>query len=146
MRLSSLPLLPETDMAHILVIDDDELFVKLICHSLKQKGHTIEFALDGQQGWKTFCNGNFDVIVCDIVMPAQEGFETIKRIRQQNKDVGIVAISGGLSRSLPSSLDVLDIVSKLGANATLKKPFPLSELSASVERVLARNQPQAQMG
>jgi DNA-binding response OmpR family regulator len=79
-------------------------------------------------------------------MPAQEGFETIKRIRQQDTDVGIVAISGGLSRSLPSNLDVLDIVSKLGANETLKKPFPLSELAACVERVLTRNQPQAQVG
>jgi DNA-binding response OmpR family regulator len=133
-------------MAHILVIDDDELFVKLMCHSLKEKGHTIEFALDGQQGWKAFCNGKFDVIVCDIVMPAQEGFETIKRIRQQDTDVGIVAISGGLSRSLPSNLDVLDIVSKLGANATLKKPFSLSALAACVERVLTRNEPKAQVG
>jgi len=82
-------------MARVLVIDDDELFVKLMCHSLKQKGHTVEFALDGQQGWKAFCAGQFDLVICDIVMPQQEGFETIKRMRQQNADVGIVAISGG---------------------------------------------------
>lgn len=133
-------------MARVLVVDDDELFVKLMCHSLKQKGHTVEFALDGHQGWKAFCDGQFDVVICDIVMPEQEGIETIKRIRQRNAEVGIVAISGGLSRSLTSNLDVLDIVSKLGANATLKKPFPLSELAACVDRVLTRNQPQAQVG
>ena len=133
-------------MARVLVIDDDELFVKLMCHSLKQKGHTVEFALDGQQGWNVFCEGQFDVVVCDIVMPQQEGFETITRMRQHNAEVGIVAISGGLSRSLPSNLDVLDIVARFGANATLKKPFPLSELALSVERVLNRNQPQAQVG
>jgi len=133
-------------MARVLVVDDDELFVKLMCHSLKQKGHTVEFALNGQQGWKIFRDSQFDVVVCDIVMPEQEGIETIKRMRQHNADVGIVAISGGLSRSLPSNLDVLDIVLKLGANAALKKPFPLSELAACVERVLTRNQPQAQVG
>jgi len=133
-------------MARVLVIDDDELFVKLMCHSLKQKGHTVEFALDGQQGWNVFCEGQLSVVVCDIVMPQQEGFETITRMRQHNAEVGIVAISGGLSRSLPSNLDVLDIVARFGANATLKKPFPLSELALSVERVLNRNQPQAQVG
>ncbi len=133
-------------MARVLVVDDDELFVKLMCHSLKQKGHTVEFALDGHQGWKAFCDGQFDVVICDIVMPEQEGIETIKRIRQRNAEVGIVAISGGLSRSQTSNLDVLDIVSKLGANATLKKPFPLSELAACVDRVLTRNQLQAQLG
>lgn len=133
-------------MARVLVVDDDELFVKLMCHSLKQKGHTVEFAVDGQKGWNAFCDGTFDVDVCDIVMPAQEGIETIKRMRKQNADVGIIAISGGLSRSGTTNLDVLDIVTKLGANATLRKPFSLSELAACVERVLTRNQPQVQAG
>ena len=133
-------------MARVLVVDDDELFVKLMCHSLKQKGHTVEFAVDGQKGWKAFSEGTFDVVVCDIVMPEQEGIETIKRMRKQNAEVGIIAISGGLSRSGTSNLDVLDIVTKLGANAALKKPFPLSELAACVDRVLTRNEPQAQAG
>ena len=79
-------------------------------------------------------------------MPEQEGIETIKRMRQHNADVGIVAISGGLSRSLPSKLDVRDSVFKLGANAALKQPFPLSDLAACVDRVLTRNQLQAQLG
>jgi DNA-binding response OmpR family regulator len=79
-------------------------------------------------------------------MPEQEGIETIKRMRAHNADVGIIAISGGLSRSLSSNLDVLDIVTKLGADATLKKPFPLSELAATVERLMNRNQPQAHVG
>ena len=133
-------------MARVLVIDDDELFVKLMCHSLKQKGHAVEFALDGQKGWKAFCEGSFDIVVCDIVMPEQEGIETIKRIRKLNPDVGIIAVSGGLSRSATTKFDVLDIVTKLGANATLRKPFPLSELASCVERVLTRNQPQVQAG
>ena len=131
-------------MARVLVIDDDELFVKLMCHSLKQKGHEISFALDGNQGWKIFNGAEFDVVVCDIVMPEQEGIETIKRMRRLRPDVGIVAISGGLSVSHATKIDVLDIVQKLGANATLKKPFQLSELTATVDRVLAAKQSQAQ--
>lgn len=131
-------------MARVLVIDDDELFVKLMCHSLKQKGHSVEYAVDGKRGWKVFSEGHFDVVVCDVVMPEQEGLETIQRMRKQNCDVGIIAISGGLSRADTTRLDVLDIVAKLGANATLKKPFPLSELASCVERVVAKGAPGAQ--
>lgn len=68
----------------------------------------------------------------------------IRRMRQLNACVGIVAISGGLCRSSAAPLDVLDFVAKVGANATLKKPIPSSDLVDCVDRVLKRNPPQAQ--
>ena len=124
-------------MARVLLIDDDELFIKLMLHALKQRGHEVEFALDGLAGSRMFAAGNFDVVVCDIVMPEQEGVETIKIIRRARPDVKIVAISGGLSLSHTTNIDVLHIAGQLGANATLKKPFQLSELAATVDQVLA---------
>jgi len=123
-------------MARVLVIDDDQLFVKLMVHALKQRGHEVEFALDGITGARTFAGANFDVVVCDIVMPEQEGVETIKQMRANRPDVAIVAISGGLSYGHSANIDVLDIAGKLGADMTLKKPFQLSELSAAVDTVL----------
>ena len=124
-------------MARILVIDDDQLFVKLMVHALKQRGHEVEFALDGVAGSNAFARSRFDVVVCDMVMPEQEGVQTIREMRAQRPDVAIVAISGGLSISRADSIDVLDIAGKLGADVTLKKPFQLSELAAAVERSLA---------
>lgn len=128
-------------MARVLVIDDDELFVKLICHSLKQKGHVVESQLDGFLGWKAFCNSEFDVVVCDMVMPEQEGIETIRRIRHRRPDVGVVAISGGLTTANGTPIDLLGLVEVLGADVTLKKPFQLSELAAAVEGVLQLRNP-----
>lgn len=127
-------------MARVLIIDDDELFIKLMVHALKQRGHEVEFALDGMAGCRAFSASQFDVVVCDIVMPEQEGVETIKIIRRQRPDVGIVAISGGLSLSHTTNIDVLHIAGQFGANATLRKPFQLSELTTAVDKVLMSRQ------
>jgi DNA-binding response OmpR family regulator len=124
-------------MARILLVDDDELFIKLMVHALKQRGHEVDFALDGIAGSRMFQASNYDVVVCDIVMPEQEGVETIKIMRRARPDVGIIAISGGLSLSHTTNIDVLHIAGRFGANATLKKPFQLSELTATVDSVLA---------
>jgi DNA-binding response OmpR family regulator len=130
-------------VARILIIDDDELFVKLMVHALKQRGHEVEFALDGLAGTRAFANGAFDAVVCDIVMPEQEGVETIKGLRRQRPDVGIVAISGGLSLGRASNIDVLHIAGQLGADVTLKKPFQLSELAAAVDQALCARRTQS---
>lgn len=124
-------------MARVLVIDDDQLFVKLIVHALTQRGHEVEFALDGESGAMTFAKSRFDAVVCDIVMPEQEGVQTIKQIRADRSDVAIVAISGGLNFSHTANIDVLDIAGKLGADVTLRKPFQLSELAAAVDQAMA---------
>lgn len=123
-------------MARVLIIDDDNLFVKLMVHALTQRGHEVEFALDGLAGSKAFAASRFDVVVCDIIMPEQEGVETIKAMRRQQPDIGIVAISGGLSIARDTNLDVLKIAGQFGADVTLKKPFQLSELSAAVDKAL----------
>ena len=123
-------------MARVLVIDDDALFVKLMVHTLKQRGHDVEFALDGLAGSRAFSASKFDVVVCDIVMPEQEGVETIKMMRREQPEIGIVAISGGLSMGNSSNIDVLHIAGQLGADVTLKKPFQLSELASAVELAL----------
>jgi len=137
--LATLDRLQETHVARILVIDDDALFVKLMCRSLELAGHSVDYALDGKAGWVAFCKSPPDAVVCDIVMPEQEGLETVRQMRLRDPNVSIIAISGGLSRVRSDQLDVLGIVEKLGANATLKKPFQLSELTKLVDRLLPKS-------
>ena len=121
----------------VLVVDDDQLFVRLMTAALTQRGHEVQFALDGASGERLFNSVPFDAVVCDIVMPDQDGVQTIRQVRTKRGDVGIVAISGGLSFSHSSNIDILDVAAKLGADVTLKKPFQMSELVASVDRAIA---------
>jgi DNA-binding response OmpR family regulator len=123
-------------MARVLVIDDDELFVKLMVHALKERGHDVEFAFDGAAGTRAFSASRFDAVVCDLIMPDQEGLETIKLIRRESPHVGIVAISSGMKRA--PDVDVLHFANRLGADLTLRKPFKLSELTAAVDSAIAK--------
>lgn len=123
-------------MSRILVIDDDRVFAKLITAFLQQRGHDVAFALDGAEGIDKFKAGTFDLVVCDIVMPNREGIETIRELRHLSEHIPIVAMSGGLSPVQTPSVDVLDLAEMMGANVSLKKPFPLSELAFAVDRVL----------
>ena len=124
-------------MSRVLVIDDDKTFAKLITVFLQQRQHDVSVAHDGQEGLNQFKAGAFDVVVCDIVMPNREGIETIRDLRNVNDRVAIIAISGGLSPVQTGNVDVLDLAEMMGADASLKKPFALSELSAAVDVAIA---------
>lgn len=124
-------------MSRVLVIEDDELFCKLMVHTLTQHGHEVDHATNGLKGSAKFASTAYDAVVCDIVMPEQEGVETIRAMRRQRPDVGIVAISGGLARGSGKALDVLMIAERLGADTTISKPFQLSALVAAVDSVIA---------
>jgi hypothetical protein len=64
-------------------------------------------------------------------------------MRRARPDVGIVAISGGLTKFGGKSIDILEIAERLGADRTLNKPFQLSELAKVVDEAIAARRPEA---
>jgi DNA-binding response OmpR family regulator len=123
-------------MAKVLVVDDDELFATLMVHALKGKGHEVELALDGQAGEAAFEAGSFDCVVCDLVMPRQEGLETIRFMRKSKPQTAIVAVSGGLGPK--AGIDVLKVAEQFGAHVCVRKPLQFPELCDAVDTALAR--------
>ena len=121
-------------MARILVIDDDELVRATLKSALELAQHDVVVAKDGLQGLANYQDGDFDLVVTDIIMPEKEGIETIIELRQQNPAVKIIAISGG---GRTSNEIFLDVAKKFGAVDVLSKPFSPKQLLASVERALA---------
>jgi DNA-binding response OmpR family regulator len=120
-------------MARILVIDDEELIRETIRMKLEQSGHVVIEAANGVEGLRALEDGLFDLVVTDIIMPDQEGIETIRKIRHRDPQVAIIAISGG---GRGRNYQFLDIAKKLGANEALPKPFTGSQLLALVETIL----------
>lgn len=120
-------------MAKILVIDDDKFVAAIIAGTLKNNGHEVEVAFDGEAGESMFDAGTFDVVICDMLMPQQEGIETIRHMRRAKPNVAIVAVSGGLG----PQFDVLAAAKQLGANVTLPKPFHAPQIVAAVDQALA---------
>ena len=119
-------------MARILLIDDDDLLRGVLAKSLAHGGHTVIQASDGQQGLDLAQATDVDIVVTDIIMPGQEGVETILKFRREHPMLPIIAISGGASYSQL----YLEIAAKIGARRVLPKPFTPRELMAEITSVL----------
>ncbi|MDQ7247638.1 response regulator [Dongia sedimenti] len=120
-------------MATILLIDDEVLVRQSLGHTLTDGGHTVVFAGDGAEGLRQMHAVNPDLVITDIVMPDQEGLETIMELRKISATLPIIAISGG---GRGGSLDFLTAASALGATTVLRKPFGGTALLEAVEACL----------
>ena len=90
-------------------------------------GHEVVEADNGVVGLTLFGEGGFDLVFCDIIMPKKEGIQTIIDIRKIDRDVPIVAMSGG---GRTRNTDFLEAATTLGANQTMPKPFDRAQLLA----------------
>ena len=120
-------------MARILIIDDNELVREIIQDLLEEEGHKTLLASEGTEGLKLLDKFDADIVITDILMPGQEGIETIQELRFRKPKTKIIAISGGGTRF---GVSFLEMAEKLGADVTLSKPIDASLLVESVERLL----------
>ena len=120
-------------MAKVLVIEDDQAVRSVICRALQRVGHTVLEGFDGRDGFDQVLRNKVDLVITDILMPNQEGIETIQQIKSLEPDLPIIAMSG-VRREGPFS--VLDDALMIGADFALEKPFDVSTLLDAVERLL----------
>lgn len=121
-------------------MDDDETVRTVLVKALKAAGHIVFAAENGLEGMRHVRAIRPDLIITDLFMPEQEGLETIAELRRENPYLAIIAISGG-STSSPA---MLSVASRLGAVATLEKPFDLDALMDTVEWALKMKPKQVQ--
>jgi len=115
----------------ILVIDDDQMLLKLVQHSLESAGYKVTVALDGQSGLQQLHESQPHLVILDLMMPHMDGWETCRRIREIST-VPIIMLT-----ALGSHQDIVKGL-KMGADDYLVKPFDPEELRARVEAVLRR--------
>ena len=123
-------------MVRILVIDDDDDFRSMLRMALEQDGYAVEEARNGLEGSQRQRTEPVDLVITDILMPEQEGLETIQALRQEFPEIKIIAISGGVGR-----LNFLTHARLFGALRTLQKPFTLQQLHDVVLEVLQQPAP-----
>jgi CheY-like chemotaxis protein len=120
-------------MARILVIDDEAPVRDVLVKFLKLWGHEVRAASDGRKGLVEGEQFLPDLLITDIVMPEKDGLETIMEFRNRLPNVRIIAMSGG---GRVNAVDYLKISGKIGATATLAKPFSRDELEAAIAKAL----------
>jgi DNA-binding response OmpR family regulator len=121
-------------MMKILVIDDDAVVRRTIEHILRDEGYEVLTAGDGVRGMMVFRREQPDLVITDIIMPDQEGIQTITEMRKDRPDAKIIAISGG---GRIGNIDYLKIALVLGARNIIPKPFDADELLLVVAECLA---------
>lgn len=120
-------------MAHILVIDDDPRVLFSLSRVLRNAGHQVTGAANGNEGLRVLKGTTPDLIITDIVMPEKEGLELIQELRLQRIAVPVIAISGG---GRIEGARYLELAQLLGADLTLAKPVTNAELLTAVTRIL----------
>ena len=116
----------------ILLIDDDDQFRHGLCQLLEVEGYEVIGARDGREGMRCYRRAPADVVITDLLMPVQEGVETIRALRHEFPHVKIIAISGG---GQGGKLDFLNVAQRLGAQRTLRKPFSRDDLVLAIQEV-----------
>jgi CheY-like chemotaxis protein len=128
---------PETSIGwSILIVDDDPLIRALIRKVLEPLGCDIAEASDGKAACEICFAARPDIVVLDLVMPEQEGIETLRVLRREVPGTRIVVMSGALGGTF------LRAAKLLGADAVLSKPFTPQELVDTIRKV--RNRPSAE--
>ena len=67
---------------HILVVDDEKLIVKGIKFSLEQDGMEVTAAYDGEEALQYIKEGNFDLVVLDVMLPKMDGLQVCQQVRE----------------------------------------------------------------
>ena len=118
-------------MAKILVVDDERVLVKGITFNLKNEGYQVETGYDGEEAVELAREGNFDLIILDLMMPKIDGRQACMRIREFS-NVPIIMLTA-------RSEDTDKIIGfECGADDYITKPFNPVEVAARVRSQLRR--------
>lgn len=118
--------------ARILVADDEPGVRRFLRAALERAGHQVRVAEDGEQALRESRTGHPDLVITDLVMPGQEGIETIRQLRRETPDIGIIAVSGAFNGQF------LSVAQMIGADAVLAKPVAPDSLLRTVSEILEK--------
>ncbi|MFC9710812.1 response regulator transcription factor [Paenibacillus sp. NPDC056933] len=114
----------------VLVIEDEPKIARLLELELQYEGYQVGKAGSGTEGLEMYVDGQWDLILLDIMLPGLSGIEVLRRIRVKDATVPILMLTA--KDSVEDKVSGLD----LGANDYITKPFRIEELLARVRAAL----------
>lgn len=121
--------------ATILVVDDSPVNRELIRSTLEPFGYTLQFAEDVRQGWQRAQSDKFDLILCDLHMPDEDGFSFIRRLRTDPRLADIPFMFLTASSGCDSDPG---LAQALGAARFLRRPIEPQALVDQIEACLRK--------
>lgn len=122
----------------ILLVEDEEKLARMVELELKYEGYQVDKAADGRTGLDMAQAGDYDLILLDIMLPALNGMEVLRRLRRESLVPVIMLTARDTVMDKVAGLDA-------GADDYITKPFSLAVLRARVNTQLRRTAaPQAE--
>lgn len=117
----------------ILVVEDSPTQADLLRLTLEAEGYVVESVPDAEQGFERVRNADFDLVISDVVMPGQSGYDLCRRIKD---DAGTGQVPVLLLTSLNDPQDIIDGIA-CGADSFITKPYKTEALLARIHYLFA---------
>ncbi len=116
----------------ILLIEDDPDIAEFLKMNLETEFHVVDIAADGERGSFLAQTNEYDLVICDYLLPKLNGQLVVKEIRQSKRDLPIIMLT------VKSELDTKLNLFNLGIDDYLTKPFLFEELLAHIKAIMRR--------
>jgi two-component system, OmpR family, response regulator RegX3 len=118
-------------MTRVLIVDDEPAIRDAVGYAFRSEGFDVEARADGESGLQAALDGDFDLVILDLMLPGLAGTEVCRRLRAENH-VPIVMLTA-------KDAEVDRIVGlEIGADDYVSKPFSMGELIGRVRAILRR--------
>ncbi len=117
----------------ILIVEDEYNLADVIKNELIKEKYSVDVAHDGEEGLYNALSGIYNLIILDVMLPLVDGFEILKKIREEEIDTKVIMLTA--KSELDDKLSGLN----LGADDYLTKPFHMEELIARINVQLRRD-------
>ena len=119
-------------MFRILVVEDDHELNRTVCAYLRQRGFEITGCLNAQEAYDAMYGDMFDMIISDIMMPGEDGFEFAENVRGLNQEIPILFMTAR------DDMAAKQRGFRLGIDDYMVKPIELDELVLRIHALLRR--------
>ena len=116
----------------ILVVEDEFDIANFLIRGLRSEGNVVEHVNGGKEAFNAILNGDFEVVILDILLPDISGEEVLKEVRMKKNDTPVIVLT--VIQDTESKIRLLN----LGADDYLVKPFSFVELYARIKSISRR--------
>ena len=117
----------------ILIVEDEPRIADFLQRGLTTEGHFCVVANDGESGLSLALEGDFDLVLLDLMLPRMHGHEVCQQLRMSKVNIPVIILTA------MDSLDDVIAGLRMGADDYVTKPFAFEELRARIEAVMRRS-------
>jgi DNA-binding response OmpR family regulator len=117
----------------ILIVEDEPRIADFLQRGLTTEGHFCVIADDGRSGLSLALEGDFDLVLLDLMLPLMHGHEVCQQLRMNKVNIPVIILTA------MDSLDDVIAGLRMGADDYMTKPFSFEELRARIEALMRRN-------